>query len=126
MNLKDTLQLAWTNRAQIADSFYNTYINSKPEIEAEAQRRKSICESNVCGYYDAEGKPETSAIPGKPACTICHCNIDAKSMCTFCWCALKDIAQEPLWDVIMTKEQSDVATGIEYAKQFENRQQPNP
>lgn len=125
MNLKDTLQLAWTNRAQIADSFYNTYINNKQEIAAEAQRRRAICESNVCGYYDAEGKPETSAIPGKPACSICHCNIDAKSMCTFCWCALKDIAQEPLWDVIMTKDQADVISGEEYLRNLYNKADGN-
>ena len=119
MNIKETLQLAWNNRVQITDALYNKYIEIKPEIEAEALRRKAICESNTCGYYDKDGKPETSVVPGKPACSICHCNIDLKVNCRICWCALKDIQQQPLWDAMMTKEQDDHIQGKEYMKQFE-------
>lgn len=118
MNLKDTLKLAWENRAQIADGFYHTYIVHKPEIDAEAARRKAICESNICGYYDAEGKPETSSVSGQPACSICHCNINAKIHCRYCYCALKDIDKEPLWDIMMTKEQDDALIVKEYEEQF--------
>lgn len=91
MHLKETLELAWKSRAQIANGFYNTYLSHKPEVDAEADRRRAICESNVCGYYDKEGKPETSSVPGKPACSVCHCNISLKSACVFCWCALLDL-----------------------------------
>ena len=122
MNLRDTLKLAWENRTQIVDGFYNTYIVHKPEIDAEANRRLVICESNVCGYYDAEGKPETSSIPGKPACSICHCNIAMKVHCTYCYCALKDIDKEPLWDIMMTKEQDDIINAKNYENQFKPKQ----
>ncbi len=156
MTLKETLQLAWNNRHQIADGFYNTYLSSKPHIQEEAARRKALCESNQCGYYDKEGKPETAAVPGKPACMICHCNIELKTACTYCWCALLDkqiqrlkeirpdtntgdiescraviktlqshgvdLGPDPLWDMMMTKEQSDVASGIDYANQFKQNQ----
>lgn len=121
MNLKETLELAWKNRAQIANGFYNTYLNHKPEIDAEADRRKAICESNVCGYYDKEGKLETSSIPGKPACSICHCNILLKVKCEFCFCALKDIGKVPLWEEIMTKEQSDIINAKQYEEQFKKK-----
>lgn len=96
MNWSDTLKLAWEKRGEIANGFYNTYISHKPEIDAEALRRKTICESNVCGLYDAIGKPETSSVPGKPACSKCHCNIDMKSHCTYCYCALLDGQLEKL------------------------------
>jgi len=152
---REKLKLAWDNRAQIADGFWNVYIGCKPEIEAEALRRKTICESNVCGSYDKDGKPETSMIPGQPACSICHCNINAKAACTFCWCALLDkqilklkelrpetniqdidscrvqikelqeqgidMGLDPLWDVMMTKDQDDLIKSKEYTEQFKNR-----
>ena len=118
MTLKETLQLAWKNREQIADGFYNTFIQHRDDIDQEAARRKSICESNVCGYYDPTGKPETSAVPGKPACSICHCNIEMKIHCTFCWCALKDIQKDPLWEALMTEEQNKEIAQKVYESQF--------
>jgi len=96
MTWKETIQLAWKNRAQIADGFYHAWIVHKPEIDAEAARRKAICESNVCGWYDPTGKPETSSIPGHPTCSLCHCQIAAKVACTFCYCALLDKQLEKL------------------------------
>lgn len=118
MNLKETLQLAWNNRAQIADGLYNKFIEHREDIDKEAERRKAICESNVCGHYDPIGKPETSAIPGKPACDICFCNIDVKVHCTFCWCALKDIQQPPLWEELLTQEQHNAIAQKVYESQF--------
>lgn len=121
MDWKETLKLAWNNRAQIADGFWNTYVVHKPDIDAEAARRKAICESNICGYYDKDGKPETSSVPGQPTCSICHCNISLKVACTYCWCALKDIDKELLWDIMMTKEQDDILKAREHQEQFKNR-----
>ena len=155
MNWKETLQAAWKNRTQIADGFYHTYLSHKPEIDAEAARRKAICESNVCGLYDPIGKPETSMIPGQPACSKCHCNIDAKTHCKYCYCALldgqlqkliqiqpltntndipacqdtirllqeqgHDMGPDPLWTVMMTKEQDDAINAKQYEEQFKNR-----
>lgn len=122
MNIKETLKLAWENRNQIAEAFYNKYIEVKPEIQAEAERRKRICESNLCGHYDPLGKPETSAIPGKPACDICHCNISIKTSCSYCWCALKDIGQHPFWIEMMSEEQFKTLNEIEYQAQFKKRE----
>lgn len=121
MNLKETLQLAWNNRAQIADGLYNKFIEHREDIDKEAERRKAICESNVCGHYDPIGKPETSAIPGKPACDICHCNIAIKSYAMSVNCALEQIQKEPLWYAILTKEQEDELNEIKYRKQFEKK-----
>jgi len=90
MDIAKTLRLAWENRNQIAEGLYNTYIEHKPEIEEEGKRRRSICESNVCGLYDKEGKAETSAIPGRPACTFCACVIELKTNCLSCYCSLGD------------------------------------
>jgi hypothetical protein len=121
MTIKETLKLAWENRKQITDAFYNKYIEIKPEIQAEAARRKAICESNVCGHYDPLGKPETSVIKGEPACDICHCNIDNKVMCTICYCALKDIEREPLWTEMFDEVIDKEIREIEYQNQFKNR-----
>jgi hypothetical protein len=157
MNWKETLAAAWKNRTQIADGFYHTYLSHKPEIDAEAARRKVICESNVCGLYDPIGKPETSMIPGQPACSKCHCNIETKVHCTYCYCALLDdqlkklvemqpqtnmndipacqeaierlkeqgydMGPDPLWTVMITKEQADVISARIQQEQFNNRNQ---
>jgi len=121
MTLIEKLKLAWEKREQIADGLYHTYISHKPEIDQEIARRKAICESNVCGYYDKEGKPENAVITGKPSCSICKCNKDLKAACKWCYCALRDIDKEPLWEEMMTKEQDDEINKIEYKKQFENK-----
>ena len=155
MNWKETLQAAWKNRAQIADGFYHTYLSHKPEIDAEAARRKAICESNVCGLYDPTGKPETSMIPGQPACSKCHCCISLKVACQYCYCALLDgqiekliqirpeinpqdteacniaikelqeqgvdLGPDPLWNIMMTKEQSDLINAKQYEEQFKKK-----
>lgn len=106
MDLKEVFKLAWENRQVIAEGLYNTYLSHDKAIKEEAARRKYICETNgVCGGYDPEGKPETSAVPGQPACRYCHCNIIFKSACMSCHCSLKDQGKEPLWDAIMTPEQ---------------------
>ena len=155
MDWKQKLQEAWENRGKIANGFWNAYVVHKPEIDAEAARRKAICESNVCRLYDPIGKPETSMVPGQPACSRCSCNIHAKVHCTYCYCALLDnqllrlkelqpdtntadipacqvaieklqnegvsMGPDPLWTVMLTKEQDDNINAINYQKQFDNR-----
>lgn len=122
MTLKEKFQKAWENRSEIAGALYNTYISSDAEIKEESARRRSICESNVCGYYDTEGKPENSVIPGKPSCSICMCNIVVKSNCRNCWCALKDINQSPLWEEMTTADQEKELNETIYYKQFEKNE----
>jgi len=118
MKLTEKIQKAWENKTQIASGLWNLYVNNKSEFEEEFQQRKLLCESNQCGYYDAEGKPENSVIPGKPSCKVCTCNIDIKTHCAECYCALKDIGLNPLWVAIMTEEQSKEIRQKEYEEQF--------
>lgn len=122
MNWLDTLKSAWEKRGEITNGFYHTWVKHKPEIDAEAARRKTICESNLCGFYDKEGKPETSHIPGTPTCSSCHCNIDAKVHCTYCYCALRDVeGRTELWSEMMTKEQDDLIQAKHYEEQFKQK-----
>ena len=122
MKLKETFQLAWENRSQIAEGLWNTYVAHKPEIEAEAQRRIYICETNsTCGFYDPIGNPETSAIPGQPACSHCHCNINLKAHTPSAHCSLKDLGQQPLWDEMMTQDQEKEIKQKEWEQQFKYR-----
>jgi len=121
MKLLETLRLAWENRSDIAEGFYNTYLSLDKEMEAEAQRRKGICESNVCGHYDKDGKPETSAIPGKPACDICHCNVNLMVHTMMKTCSLKMIEQAPLWEAVTTEEQEKHVGQIKYESQFKKK-----
>lgn len=118
MKIKEALQLAWENRSKIAEGFYNTYISHKEEIQVEKKRRKEICESNICGYYDAEGKPENAVIPGKPSCSICKCNIDLKTATMSDYCALKKMDKIPLWEELMTEEMDNAINKVEYEQQF--------
>jgi hypothetical protein len=104
MNLRETFQLAWENRNQITEGLWNKYISHRQEVKGEAARRLAICKSNICGYYDPEGRPENAAIPGKPSCSICKCNDELKTNCMSCYCALRDIQKEPLWEELMTND----------------------
>jgi hypothetical protein len=122
MTLKEKFQLAWENKGKIAEGLWNTYIAHKPEIEQEAQRRIYICSTNTtCGYYDPEGKPETSVIPGQPACSACHCNISLKCHSPSSYCSLRDLGREPLWEEMMTGEQEKEVKQIEWEQQFKYR-----
>lgn len=121
MELLETLKLAWENKGDIAEGFYNTYISLDKEMKEEAQRRKEICEFNICGYYDKEGKPETSAIPGEPACSICHCNTKLMVHAMEKTCSLAKLDKEPLWTAITTNEQEKEVAELRYRKQFEKK-----
>lgn len=121
MKLIETLKLAWENRNEIAEGFYNTYLSLDKEMEQEAQRRIQICESNTCGYYDKEGKPETSAIPGEPACSICHCNINLMCHSMMKTCSLEKIGQTPLWEAVTTEEQEKHVGQKKWEEQFKKK-----
>lgn len=118
MKLKESIQKAWENRKQIVDGLYYLYLNNKSEFEQEFQNRKAICETNQCGYYDIEGKPENSVIPGKPSCKVCHCNIEVLTHCPECTCSLNKIGLNPLWEAVMTEEQSKEIRQKEWEEQF--------
>ncbi len=110
MKLREVFQLAWDNKEKIAEGLWHKYVEHKPEIEAEAQRRIYICTTNgKCGYYDPEGKPETSVIVGKPACSQCHCNIDLKCHTPSHHCSLLDIQIQRLKELISETDVTDIA-----------------
>lgn len=118
MTLKEKLQKAWDNRAQIAEGLYNTYISHSQEIKDEAARRRSICQSNECGLYDVEGITEKVVVKGKESCAGCGCTLELKTHCMSCDCYLKDIGQEPRWIAILTREQENEIKDKEYHNQF--------
>ncbi len=121
MKLLETLKLAWENKDAIAEGFYNTYLSMDKEMHEEAERRKAICESNICGHYDAEGKVETSAIPGKPACSICHCNTELMVHTMSKVCSLKMIEQEPLWAAVTTNDMELHVGQKKWEQQFKKK-----
>lgn len=122
MKLLDTLKLAWENKGGIAEGFYNTYLSLDKEMKEEAQRRKEICESNNCGHYDAEGNPETSAIPGKPACDICHCNIELMCHTMSKTCSLEKLeGRVPLWAAVTTEDMEKEVAQKRYEAQFKKK-----
>jgi hypothetical protein len=124
MTLKDKLQLAWNNKGNIIDGFYNAYISSNDEIKKEAIRRLEICRSNKCGFHNPNGINNSTmkaVFPGKESCGGCGCDIYAKCHAMSANCYLKDVKYEPLWEAVMTNEQEQDVNKIAYNKQFENR-----
>ena len=73
-----------------------------------AAERIKICRKNTCGFYDKLGESETVFLKGKEACGLCGCNLEMKCASQDSYCALKDINQDPLWDIreIVEKEKT--------------------
>lgn len=59
------------------------------------EQRKAICLN--CPFLDKDGTEEKTVIKGKPACSICGCNIELLTACMDCDCSLVDINREPKW-----------------------------
>lgn len=101
----EKLKTAWRSKEKIAEGIYNVYLNHKGDIQKTIADRVAICESNVCGYYDAAGEGDNVALKGQPACGLCGCNKLLKAGCLSCTCALRDIGKMPLWEAVLTPEQ---------------------
>ncbi len=84
------------NRSQILEGFINTILKNE-DYEKIAEARLDICKTNVCGYYDPEGKSEEAIIKGQPACAACGCNLEVKVRCMTCVCGLETLNKIPLW-----------------------------
>ena len=111
MTLKEKLILAWRNKNDIVEGFYNAYISSSDEIKQEANKRLEICRSNQCGYHDPKGQSEKAVFKGRESCGGCGCDLIAKVHAMDAHCYLKDQGKEPLWDQVVTREQlEDVRT----------------
>lgn len=127
MTLKEKIQLAWKNKGQIAEGFYNAYVSASPEVKEEALKRLTLCRSNQCGLYNPKGENNETlkaVFPGKESCGGCGCDLYAKTHAMSAHCYLKDLNDPeklPLWEDIMTVEQEIEINKVAYTKQFENR-----
>lgn len=78
------------------------FFNKKHWAKYIVLHRKAICQT--CPFYDEKGTSENVILKGFPACSICGCNINEKTACLSCHCALKDEGIKPHWDVITKKD----------------------
>ena len=90
------IQEVWKNKWKILSGIWNSKFGTK-EIKSIAETRLSICQSNKCGFYDAEGKSENTFIKGEPACGVCGCNIKFLVNSLESKCSLQELGKEPLW-----------------------------
>ena len=87
------------NRMKILEGLKNKiFKNEDKEIVAAA--RLDICKTNVCGFYDPEGRSEKAVLPGTACCGACGCSLALKTRCMSCICGLDEVGQEPLWKEI--------------------------
>lgn len=98
---KESLLRAWKSKNQILEGIVNK-IFKNDDIEQIAEERLAICETNLCGYYDADGSSERAVMKGKPSCAGCGCALELKVRCMSCHCHLKDEQQHPLWEAILS------------------------
>jgi hypothetical protein len=119
MNLKERLQLAWRNKGQIAEGFYNAYVSQNKELQKEALRRLEVCRTNQCGLYNPKGENTDTlkaAFPGAESCGGCGCKLYEACHTMSKTCSLADIGKEPLWEAVMTTEQQDEIAYIQQQK----------
>ncbi len=76
---------------------FNT-LQGKSETKQLIKERSSICATNKCRYYDAQGSTDKAVIKGKPACAICGCNIAFLTSLPESRCSLHELNQTPLWE----------------------------
>jgi hypothetical protein len=127
MTLKEKLTLAWRNKNNIVEGFYNAYISSKDEIKQEALNRLAICRTNQCGYHDPKGESEKAVFKGRESCGGCGCDLVAKVHAMSSHCYLKDQDKQPLWDALITQEQQEDVRTIANKKYLSrNEQHSNP
>lgn len=120
MTLREKLQKAWDNRAQIAEGLWNEYISSSQEIEQEKERRREICRQ--CEYYDPTGTKEIVVVKNEPACLLCGCNITLLTASMSVTCSAPKIGLKPRWREMMTPEQEKQIKETEYQNQFKQQQ----
>lgn len=98
---RESLLRAWKSKNQILEGIVNKVFKNE-HIEEIAEERMMICESNLCGYYDADGSSERAVVKGQPACAGCGCALALKVRCMSCHCHLKDEKLHPLWDAVIS------------------------
>jgi hypothetical protein len=98
---RENLLRIWKSKNQILEGIVNK-VFKQDHIEEIAKERLALCQSNVCGMYDADGSSERAVQKGQPACAGCGCNLDYKTRCMSCHCHLQDIGEHPLWVAVIS------------------------
>lgn len=110
MSLKDKLQMAWKNKGQIMEGFYNAYVGSSDEVKQEALRRLELCRTNKCGFHDPKGESERAVFKGKESCGGCGCDLYAKAHAMSAHCFLKDVQIQMFRTMLLNGQLTD--TGL--------------
>ncbi len=96
----ENFKKAWDNRGDILDGVKNSiFVNN--QIEALYEERNEICKSNVCGYYDPEGRSEAAVFPGERSCAACGCKLEWKLRAPGSNCGLEVKGKTPLWRAVI-------------------------
>ena len=101
--MKWNIKKIWKKHREILEGITNATFKNE-HVEQIAELRKQICETNVCGHYDAEGKSEICYFPGNPCCSACGCKLSWKQRSLSDSCGLKDLGKDPLWESVMTDQ----------------------
>lgn len=96
----------WKNKFKIIEGFWNKTFPNK-YVKRIADKRRNLCTSNICGFYDELGEKPNVYLKGKPACSGCGCEREAKIHSLSSWCYLKDLGLTPLWDAEMSQKEED-------------------
>ncbi len=104
---KENLLKVWKSKGQILEGIVNSVFKQE-HIEEIAQERMSICESNVCGLYDANGESERAVVKGSPACAGCGCKLEFKTRAMASACYLGEMGEHPLWVAVLSPAEADI------------------
>jgi hypothetical protein len=106
INRENVLKI-WKSKGQILEGIVNSVFKQE-DIEEIAQERMAICESNICGLFDADGSSEKAAVKGSAACAGCGCKLEWKTRAMASYCYLKDMGDHPLWEAILSPAEADI------------------
>lgn len=92
----------WKNKWKILEGIWYNHIvfhfNKTHWAKKLVEERRTIC--STCKYLDRYGLSERVVLKGKPACSLCGCNIQEKTACLSCECPIEDF---PKWKGVKVK-----------------------
>lgn len=95
---------AWKNRKKIIEGIKN-FLFPNSYIERIAEERMTICESNVCGFFDKDGTSDKVYVKGSAGCMACGCKLSWKCRSLSSSCGLDGTGQVPLWTAVMNEKE---------------------
>jgi len=96
------LKKLWKDKKQILEGISNSLF-IREEVEKVAIYREERCQD--CEFYDSSGSSPKVVLKGKPACSICGCNIKFLTHSLSSKCSRHEIGLEPLWIEELTEEE---------------------